>query len=61
MELSLNCLLPYAVTAVKAVVIAVIGYVVALVGRAVTEKVCNSFETLKKHGDFPRSAGNLVY
>ena len=61
MEFSVNSILPYIAVVVKAVIIAVVGYVAALVGRKVTVKVLESFESLKKQHDFPKSAGNLVY
>ena len=61
MGFNLDSLLPYGIAVVKAVVIAVVGYILAVVGRKITVKVCESFESLKKHHDFPKNAGSLVY
>ncbi len=61
MELNVSTIMPYVVAAIKAVVIAIIGYIAALIGRKITVKVLESFESLKKQEEFPRSAGNLVY
>jgi len=61
MKLTFNSLLPYTVVAVKAVVIAVLGYIVAVISRKITISVCNSFESLKKQSEFSKSAGSMVY
>jgi small-conductance mechanosensitive channel len=61
MGLSLDALLPYAVTAAKAVIIFVIGWVFAAVAKSITMKICNSVEAIRKHEGLPKSTSNLVY
>ncbi|WP_456419137.1 mechanosensitive ion channel [Thermovibrio sp.] len=61
MELSTAVLTQYAVIAVKAVVIAVIGWVLAVVGKNVVERIVGSIDALKKHEGLPQSAGRLTY
>jgi len=53
--------IPYAIVAVKAVVIAVIGWVIAALAGAGVRAIFERFEVLKKQKDLPKSAGDLVY
>lgn len=61
MELSTQTLIPYLLTAAKAVVIAVVGWFAAIFGKRLVEKLFNSIETLKRHEGLPQSAGKLTY
>ncbi len=61
MELNVEVIMPYAVAVMKAVVIAFVGYIAAVVGRQITVKLLGAFESLKEQKDFVKSAGNLVY
>ena len=61
MELSTAAIMPYAVMAFKAVVIAVVGYIAAVIGKKITAKLLGSLESLKEQEEFVNSAGSLVY
>ncbi len=61
MELSTAVLTQYAITAAKAVVIAVIGWILAVVGKKVVEKITGSISVLNRHEGLPQSAGKLTY
>ncbi len=56
-----NAVIPYAVVAVKVVVIAIVGWIIAALAGASVRTICERFEVLKKQKDLPKSAGDLVY
>ena len=59
--MDINTLIPYGIAVVKAVVVAFIGWIIAVVGRKITVSILNQFESLKKQKELVKSAGNLVY
>ncbi|WP_457678000.1 mechanosensitive ion channel [Thermovibrio sp.] len=61
MELSTQTVIQYSIVAIKAVVIAVIGWIIAVFSKKVIEKLVGSVETLRKHKGLPESAGKLAY
>jgi len=61
MELSTAAIASYAVMAVKAVAIALIGWFIASMGKRLVERLFSNVEALKKHEGLPQSAGRLVY
>ncbi len=61
MELSAAILTQYAITAAKAVIIAVVGWISAVIGQKAVEKLTGSIEALKRHKGLPQSAGRLTY
>jgi hypothetical protein len=61
MELTTTLLVQYGVTAAKAVLIAVLGWLLAVTGKKVVEKLFNQVESLKKQKGLPESAGKLTY
>ncbi len=61
MEFSTTVLTQYAITAAKAVTIAIVGWVFAVIGQKVVERITGSVEILRKQESLPKSAGKLAY
>ncbi|RKQ63296.1 putative transporter (transmembrane protein) [Thermovibrio guaymasensis] len=61
MELPTAVLIQYGATALKAVIIAVVGWLIALASKKVVERITGSIEVLKKQEGLPESAGKLTY
>ncbi len=61
MEISIQAFMPYAITVLKAVIIAVIGYIIAIVGKKITYKATSEIGFFKEQKGLPESSAKLVY
>jgi len=61
MEANIQTFLPYLITILKAVVIAVVGYIVAVIGKKIILKATSGIDFFKEQKGLPESSANMVY
>ncbi len=61
MGISMDMVVQYAFLAVKVLAIIVVGWLLAISGRKITEKLTGSIEIFRKQEGLPQSAGKLTY